>query len=50
MEPLRHAQTDEDGRLNEPHDETDMDKQPRKGKLNIARLVFMNMALLSLVS
>ena len=50
MEPLRHSQTDEDVSANESIDATDVDKKPDVGKLNIARLVMMNMAFLSIVS
>ena len=49
MDPLGHAQTDKDGRVDESHDK-DVDKKPDVGKLNIARLVIMNMAFLSVVS
>ena len=50
MEPLRHAHTGEDGRVNEPHDGADMDKNDNVEKLNIARLVIISLSFLSLVS
>ena len=50
MEPLTHAQTHEDGPVNEPDDETNMDKKDAIGKLNLARLVILYISALSVAS